>query len=182
MNFAVVDIETTGGKPMDNRIMEIGIILIDGDVIVEKYHSLVDPGQPITPFVKNLTGITDEMVEGKPQFKDIAEDVFELLNGRIFVAHNVQFDCKFMIEELKRCAIKFNPPRLCTVKLSRRVFPGFSSYSLHNLTQSLELLDFHHHRALDDALACANILKLALKKVGENGVMKEVKNLKKVKV
>lgn len=157
--------------------MEVGIVLMDGSDIVDTYHALVDPGHPITPFVRELTGISDEMVQGQPQFASIAEHVAELLDDRIFVAHNVQFDCKFLTTELKRCCIKFNPPRLCTVKLSRRVFPGQPSYSLHKLTESLGLPDFNHHRALDDTMAAAEILKLALAKVGEEGVLKYVVNL-----
>ena len=156
--------------------MEVGIVLMDGPEVVGTYHSLVDPGQPITPFVRELTGITDEMVNGQPQFGAIAEQVADLLNDRIFVAHNVQFDCKFMTLELKRCCIKFNPPRLCTVKLSRRVFPGMPSYSLHKLAESLGLPDFNHHRALDDTMAAAGILRLAMEKVGEAGVLKFVAN------
>ena len=181
LKFAVVDIETTGGHKDDNRIMEVGIALMDGSEVVGTYHSLVDPGQPITPFVRELKGINDEMVVGQPQFGAIAEQVASLLEDRIFVAHNVQFDCKFITAELKRCCIKFNPPRLCTVKLSRRVFPGQPCYSLHKLTESLGLPDFHHHRALDDTMAAAEILKLALDKVGEAGVMKNVVNLSSAK-
>jgi DNA polymerase-3 subunit epsilon len=181
LKFAVVDLETTGGHKELNRIMEIGIALMDGSDIVDTYHALVDPGHPITPFVRELTGISDEMVQGQPQFSSIAEHVAELLENRIFVAHNVQFDCKFLTTELKRCCIKFNPPRLCTVKLSRRVFPGQPSYSLHKLTESLGLPDFNHHRALDDTMAAAEILKLALAKVGEDGVLKYVVNQKKNK-
>ena len=156
--------------------MEVGIVLMDGPEVVGTYHSLVDPGQPITPFVRELTGITDEMVNGQPQFGAIAEQVAGLLEGRIFVAHNVQFDCQFMTSELKRCCVKFNPPRLCTVKLSRRVFPGMPSYSLHKLTEALGLPDFNHHRALDDTMAAAGILRLAMEKVGEAGVLKYVVN------
>lgn len=181
LKFAVVDLETTGGHKDLNRIMEVGIVLMDGPDIVDTYHALVDPGHPITPFVRELTGISDEMVQGQPQFASIAEHVAELMDDRIFVAHNVQFDCKFMTTELKRCCIKFNPPRLCTVKLSRRVFPGLPSYSLHKLTESLGLPDFNHHRALDDTMAAAEILKLALAKVGEEGVLKYVVNQKKNK-
>ena len=181
MRFAVVDVETTGGSGELNRITEVGIVLLDDTEVVKTFHTLVDPGTTISPFVQKLTGITDEMVQGKPQFGAIAEEVAELLRDRIFVAHNVQFDCKFMTTELKRCCIKFNPPRLCTVKLSRRVFPGMPSYSLHKLTESLGLPDFNHHRALDDTMAAAEILKLALEKVGEAGVLKYVVNLSTAK-
>lgn len=176
MRFAVVDVESTGGAGEMNRITEVGIALVDDTEIVETFHTLVDPGAPISPFVQKLTGITDEMVQGAPQFQKIAEKVDELLRDRIFVAHNVQFDLKMMRTELKRCCISFDPPRLCTVKLARRVFPGFPSYSLHNLTESLGLSDFHHHRAMDDTLACAEILKLAYNKVGPEKILKEVKN------
>lgn len=134
---------------------------------------------PIQPFVQRLTGITDEMVQGKPQFSSVAETMRELLQDRIFVAHNVQFDSRFMTAEMKRCCIKFDPPRLCTVKLSRRFFPGLPSYSLHNLTRSLELPEFNHHRALADAMAAAEILKLVYEKIGPEKLLKEVKNMPK---
>lgn len=179
MKFAVVDVETTGGAGELNRITEVGIVLLDDFEIVGTFHTLVDPGTPITPFVVNLTGITDEMVQGQPQFSEVAEHVAELLRDRIFVAHNVQFDLKMIRTELKRSCITFEPPRLCTVKLARHVFPGFPSYSLHNLTESLGLPDFNHHRALDDTMAAAEILKLAMGKVGAEGIRKEIKNILK---
>lgn len=179
MKFAVVDLETTGGKPSDGRITEIGIALMDDARVVETYQALVDPGMPIQPFVQKLTGITDEMVQGKPQFSAVAETVVDKLQDRILVAHNVQFDSRFLIAELKRCCIKYDPPKLCTVKLARKFFPGQSSYSLRNLVLSLGLPDFNHHRALDDCLAAAEILKMVLEKVGEPALMKEVKNLPK---
>lgn len=179
MKFAVVDIETTGGPGAENRIMEIGIVLLDGDQVVDTYQSLIDPGTSITPFVQKLTGISDDMVSGKPQFQALAEEIAQLLEGRIFVAHNVQFDCRFVAAELKRCCIKYDPARICTVKLSRKFFPGLPSYSLHNLIESLELPDFNHHRALDDAMASAEILKLCLQKFGDEKVRKEIKNISK---
>ena len=152
---------------------------MDDTCVVDTFQTLVDPGMPIQPFVQRLTGITDEMVHGKPQFSSVAETMRELLQDRIFVAHNVQFDSRFMTAEMKRCCIKFDPPRLCTVKLSRRFFPGLPSYSLHNLTQSLELPEFNHHRALADAMAAAEILKLVYEKIGPEKLLKEVKNMPK---
>ena len=149
--------------------LKVLVLLLDGTEPVGEYHTLVDPGVPITPFVKNLTGITDEMVSGQPQFGKVAEHIAELLDGRIFVAHNVLFDSKVIRTEMKRCCIAFDPPRL----------PGFTSYSLHNLTESLGLPDFNHHRAMADTLACAEILKLAYNKIGPEKLRKEVKNLKR---
>lgn len=177
MRFAVVDLETTGGQPKNDRIIEIGIVLIDGNEVVQKFESLVYPGRDIPPFVQNLTGISPEMVESAPPFMDIAEKVYELLSGRIFVAHNAPFDFGFLKVELGRACCKWDPPRLCTVKLARKVFPGFPSYSLHSLILSLGIQDFKHHRALGDAIAASEILKLAMSKVGENGISKEIKNL-----
>lgn len=179
MRFAVVDLETTGGTPENGRITEIGIVLLDDFEVVGTYQTLLDPGMPIQPFVQKLTGITDEMVCGKPQFSAVAEEVAELIKGRVFVAHNVQFDCKFLRAELRRCCIKVDPPRLCTVKLTRRFFPGQGSYSLHNLIMSLQLPDFNHHRALADAMAAAELLKLCLQKAGPDKIKKEVKNITK---
>ena len=96
MKFAVVDLETTGGTPESGRITEIGIVLLDDCEVVGTFSALVDPGMPIQPFVQGLTGITDEMVQGKPQFSAVAEQVAELLKDRIFVAHNVQYDIRFI--------------------------------------------------------------------------------------
>lgn len=182
MRFAIVDLETTGGQPKNDRIIEIGIVLMDGTEIVQTYESLVYPGRFIPPFVQSLTGIHSEMVESAPPFMDVAETVYELLEGRIFVAHNAPFDFGFLKVELARACCKWDPPRLCTVKLARKVFPGFPSYSLHSLIQSLGCSDFKHHRALGDAIAAAEILKLAINKVGENGITKEIKNLSASKV
>ncbi|PWJ63754.1 MULTISPECIES: PolC-type DNA polymerase III [unclassified Fibrobacter] len=179
MKFAVVDLETTGGTPENGRITEVGIVLLDDFEVVRTYQTLLDPGMPIQPFVVKLTGITDEMVSGQPQFNDVAEEIAEMIKGRIFVAHNVQFDCRFLRSELRRACVKMDPPRLCTVKLSRKFFPGLPSYSLHNLIESLELPDFHHHRALDDAMAAAEILKLCLQKAGPEKIRKEIKNITK---
>ncbi len=181
MKFAVVDLETTGGTPENGRITEVGIVLLDDFEVVGTYQKLLDPGMPIQPFVVKLTGITDEMVSGQPQFNDVAEEIAELIQDRIFVAHNVQFDCKFLCAEMRRACIKLNPPRLCTVKLSRKFFPGFPSYSLHNLIESLELPDFNHHRALADAMAAAEILKLCLQKAGPEKLRKEIRNIPKGK-
>ena len=179
MKFAVVDLETTGGTPENGRITEVGIVLLDDCEVVKIYQKLLDPGMPIQPFVQKLTGITDQMVAGQPQFDSVAEEIAELVQGRIFVAHNVQFDSKFLRAELRRACIKIDPPRLCTVKLSRKFFPGLPSDSLHNLIGSLELPDFNHHRALADAMAAAEILKLCLQKFGSEKVRKEIKNISK---
>lgn len=172
MNFAIVDCEATSGAKATNRIIEIGIVLMDGTEVVDTYQSLIDPGIPVPPFVENLTGIKTSMLAHQPQFKDVAETVFEKLGGRVFVAHNVTFDYNLVKTELARTANKLELPRLCTLKMSRKVFPGLKFYNLGAVSEYLGVPDFSHHRALDDAKACAEILRHALEKVGEDGIRK----------
>lgn len=174
MDFAVVDVEASGGIKENNRIIEIGVVLTDGKEIFETFHSLVYPGVEVSPFVEHLTGITTEMLANEPPFARIAEKVFSMLDGKIFVAHNVSFDYSLLRNELRRTANKLELPRLCTVKLSRRIFPGLASYKLDSVTNSLGIAPFTHHRALDDALAAAEILKCAIEKAGEEAVWQNV--------
>ena len=154
-HFAVVDVETTGGKPEYARIIEIGIVLVDDWKITQKFDSLVKVPVELSPFIQNLTGITPKMLYNAPEFDEIAPKVDAMLEGRIFVAHNVASDYGAVGAEIKRSGFDFSPERLCTVKLSRRVFPGLPKYSLHELSMSLGLPDFGQHRALNDAIAAA---------------------------
>src|SRR4051812_16562435 len=108
--FAVVDAETTGGR--ENRITEIGIVIHDGSKVIETFQSLVNPECGITPFVQNLTGITDRMVENAPLFKDLAQEVFNLTAGKIFVAHAVNFDYSALRNEFENCGIDFRRNRV----------------------------------------------------------------------
>ncbi len=161
LRFAVVDVETTGGKPERSRIIEIGIVLVDNWEISSQYESLVNAGEELSPFIENLTGITGKMLERAPMFEEIASKVDALLENRIFVSHNVAFDYSAVGAEMRRAGFDFSPERLCTLKLSRRVFPGQSKYSLRTLSLALGLPDFGQHRALNDALAAARLLILA---------------------
>lgn len=161
--FAVVDVETTGGKLEYARIIEIGIVLVDNWEIVEKFSSLVKVSEELSPFIVNLTGITQKMLERAPTFDEIAEKVDSLLDGRIFVAHNVASDYGAVGAELRRAGFAFSPEKLCTLKLARRAFPGLSKYSLGELCAELGLSEFRQHRALDDAIAAARLLILAEK-------------------
>ncbi len=122
--YAIVDIETTGGHASAGKITEVAIFLHDGMQITGRYETLVNPGIPIPRYIQALTGITDEMVENAPLFEDIAEHVFNLLQGQIFIAHNVNFDYSFLRHELDHCGYKLQAKKLCTVRLSRKVFPA----------------------------------------------------------
>lgn len=165
-SFAVVDVETTGGKPERSRIIEIGIVHVDGWKISRKFESLVQPGEELSPFIEGLTGITGKMLRNAPTFDSIASEVESFLAGRIFVSHNVAFDYAAVGREMRRSGLDFSPERLCTLKLSRRVFPGLAKYSLRELSLSLGLPDFGHHRALNDAEAAARLLILAKERGG----------------
>lgn len=170
LRFAVVDVETTGGKPGLARIIEIGIVLVDDWKITRRFESLVKTSAEISPFIQNLTGITPEKLLYAPTFREIARKVESLLDGRIFVAHNVASDYGAVASEMKRAGIEFSPEKLCTVKLSRKVFPGLSKYNLHDLTLSLGLPDFESHRALNDAVSAARILMLAHGRNGDDAI------------
>ncbi len=168
--FAVVDVETTGGRPGLARIIEIGIVLIDDWKVTQRFESFVKTSEELSPFIQNLTGITPRKLENAPTFDEIARKVATLLDGRIFVAHNVASDYSAVASEMKRSGLDFSPEKLCTVKLSRKVFPGLPKYSLHNLTLSLGLPDFENHRALNDAMAAARILLLAQERFGSEPI------------
>jgi DNA polymerase III subunit epsilon len=124
MLFAIVDIETTGSYADANGITEICIILHDGSRIVKEFETLVNPLQPIPRFVQSLTGITDSMVESAPEFSHLAEEVYDLLQDTIFVAHNVNFDYSFIRQQLLACGFEIDLPKLCTVRLARQISPG----------------------------------------------------------
>jgi len=147
-----VDLETTGANADCDRITEIGIVEIDGDHILE-WSTLVNPGVPIPAFIQNLTGITDEMVANAPPFEAVAQEALERLKGRLFVAHNARFDYGFLRNEFKRLGIKFSSTALCTVKLSRRLFPQHHKHNLDALIQRHNLPIDNRHRALGDAKA-----------------------------
>ena len=151
--FAIVDIETTGGNASTGSITEIAIIITDGKEIMHTYSSLVNPLQPIPLFIEKLTGISDQMVKDAPMFGQIAREVFELLQHKTFVAHNVNFDFSFIAHQLSQHGLTLQSRKLCTVRLSRKIFQDLPSYSLGNLCRSLNINIHQRHRAMGDAHA-----------------------------
>ncbi|KVV37789.1 DNA polymerase III subunit epsilon [Burkholderia ubonensis] len=145
-----VDLETTGGSSAEHRITEIGVVEI-GPLGVSTWTSLVNPGQPIPPFIQQLTGISDAMVRDAPSFASLAPALFERLDGKLFVAHNASFDRGFLRAEFERIGLAFNPDVLCTVRLSRALFPRESRHGLDALIQRHGLVPSARHRALADA-------------------------------
>ena len=153
--YAIVDIETTGGNARGSRITEIAIIIHDGKKIVERWESLVNPQKEIPPAIFALTGITNEMVSTAPIFDLISDKVLELLKDRVFVAHNVNFDYSFVRNELELSGFKWTARKLCTVRAARKIKPGLPSYSLGRLCNSLDIPLENAHRAGGDANATA---------------------------
>jgi DNA polymerase-3 subunit epsilon len=166
MEFAVVDIETTGSTPQSAGITEIAIVIHNGVEVTGKYVTLINPRHKIPPFIVNMTGISDEMVAGAPLFEEVAPQIYNLLNGRVFVAHNVSFDYSFVHYLLGRSGFQWSAPKLCTIKLSRRVFPGLEKYGLGSLTRDLGIRIEGRHRAWGDAAATAQVLTMAIEKEG----------------
>ena len=145
-----LDLETTGATATRDRITEIGIVEV-GDRGVERYSQLVNPQARIPEFIQQLTGITEDMVADAPTFDEIAGDLFDRINGKLFVAHNARFDYGFIKNEFKRIGVDFRARVLCTVKLSRALYPQESRHNLDALIARHGLVQSGRHRALADA-------------------------------
>ena len=163
MEFAIVDIETTGGAPKYGGITEIAVLIHDGENIIREYETLLNPEQPIPTYITGLTGIDNFMVRHKPTFSAIQDELWDLLNDRVFVAHNVSFDYGFIREAFLKVGKELKSPKLCTVRLSRKVYPGMKSYSLGRLCESQRIQIEARHRAMGDAKATAILFDRMIK-------------------
>ncbi|MES2419284.1 MAG: exonuclease domain-containing protein [Bacteroidota bacterium] len=182
MLYAIVDIETTGGHAANHGITEIAIHIHDGITVTERYETLVNPHQYIPTAIQSLTGITNDMVENAPTFSSIAKTIYELLQDKIFVAHNVNFDYSFVHHHLATCGYTLNVKKLCTVRLSRKLFPGLASYSLGKLCNALAIPLYNQHRAGGDTTATALLLSRLLAKDTEGIISDTLKRSSKEQV
>jgi DNA polymerase III subunit epsilon len=155
MEFAIVDIETTGGSPAGGGITEIAVVIHDGEKIIREWQSLINPQQAIPTYITGLTGIDNFMVRHSPTFQEISDELWQLLEGRVFVAHSVNFDFGFIREAFLRVGKELKSPKLCTVRLSRKVFMGLGSYSLGRICEARKIPILARHRAMGDAMATA---------------------------
>jgi len=162
--YAILDIETTGGKYNEEGITEIAIYRFDGHTIVDQFSSLVNPERKIQPFVVNLTGINNEMLHNAPKFYEVAKRIIEITENCIVVAHNAQFDNRILTTEFDRLGYSFERESLCTVELAQKLIPDMPSYSLGKLTRSLGIPVSNRHRAQGDAKATVELFKLLLSK------------------
>jgi DNA polymerase-3 subunit epsilon len=177
IEYAIVDIETTGGNASGSRITEIAVIIHDGNSVIDRWETLVNPQKEIPVPIFALTGINNEMVRNAPVFDDIAEKVLEMLTGRIFVAHNVNFDYSFVRHQLEEAGFKWTARKLCTVRASRKIRPGLGSYSLGNLCRSLDIPVENRHRAGGDADATAILFSRLLEWDSEGEIDNMVKKM-----
>ena len=181
-NFAVVDLETTGGHASQHRIIEIGIVWINDGEIVDTYETYVNPGVFIPPFITQLTGIKNEDVEHAPIFSDVAKEVNHWLEDRIFVAQNVNFDYSFIKKEFERLGMSFNAKRLCTSRYARSSINGLRKSNLKVLAEYFQVTNNNPHRALSDALTAAKILLSLLELDSELTIAKKLINKKLTKI
>src|SRR5690554_4729520 len=162
--YAILDIETTGGQFNQEGITEIAIYKFDGHKVVDQFISLVNPEQPIQPFVVGLTGINNEMLGNAPKFYEVAKRIIEITEDCIIVAHNAQFDNRILRMEFRRLGYDYDRKTLCTVELAKKLIPGQLSYSLGKLVRALGIPLSDRHRASGDALATVKLFKMLISK------------------
>jgi DNA polymerase-3 subunit epsilon len=166
-SFAFVDVETTGGNAVYERVIEIAVIIMEKNKVTRKWSTLVNPERNIPGMIQSITGISNRDVEYAPTFDRIASELFELLDGKVFVAHNARFDYGFIRNEFKRSGISFTAKTLCTVRLSRVLYPRFRNHNLDSIIDRHGFTCENRHRALDDTRVLTDFWHLAQKEKGE---------------
>lgn len=165
--LAIVDLETTGTRPALDRVTEIAVIEVQGFEVTGEWSTLVNPGIPLPSEIQALTGITQQMVEDAPRFADLAEALHERLAGRVFIAHNARFDYGFLRHEFERAGIRFNAKTVCSVRLSRRLYAGKGRHDLDSVIARHGIACSARHRAMGDADALWQFLRIAAREHGE---------------
>ncbi|MCM4161050.1 exonuclease [Antarcticibacterium flavum] len=171
--YAILDIETTGGKYNEEGVTEIAIYRFDGHKVTDQFISLVNPEQPIQPFVVGLTGINNEMLRNAPKFYEVAKRIVEITSDCIIVAHNAKFDHRILRLEFRRLGFDYERKTLCTVELSKKLIPDQPSYSLGKLVRALGIPLSDRHRANGDAQATVKLFKMLLAKDTTKEILKE---------
>ena len=168
--FVIFDIETTGLSAINDEITEIGAIKVIDGKVVDTYSQLINPERPIPEFITNLTGITDEMVKGKPRINEVIPSFSEFIKDSVLVAHNATFDVGFIREKMKKNGVNLSNPVLDTLELARSVFPDLKNHKLDNIAKHLGVSLENHHRAVDDAEATKDIFLKILSLLEEKGI------------
>jgi DNA polymerase-3 subunit epsilon len=168
--FVVVDLETTGGSAMFDRVLEVAAIRFENGAVRGRLERLVEPGVPIPPIVTRITGINAALVRGKPSFDSVLPDLRRLVDGAVVVAHNASFDCNFLHNAFRRSGLDWQGDRLCTLRLARRLIPGLHSYKLDSLCAFLGFPFVQRHRAGPDAEATLSLLQRLLDEALRRGI------------
>ncbi len=158
LSFVAVDTETTGLSSERDRIIEIGMVRVEDGEVVDRYSSLVDPGVALPAVITEITGISSDELRGAPRFDEIADEISARLEGAVFVAHNVEFDHRFLSSEFSRIGRTIPKDRLCTVELSRALYPDARGHSLGAIIERFGFTAKRRHRASDDAEVLVELL------------------------
>ncbi|WP_124981401.1 exonuclease domain-containing protein [Nonlabens xiamenensis] len=181
--YAILDVESTGGKYNEEGITEIAIYRFDGHEVVDQFASLINPERPIQPFVVKLTGISNKMLVKAPKFYEVAKRILEIMDGAILVAHNAAFDFRMLRLEFDRLGYDFSKQSLCTVELAEKLLPEETTYNLGKLCKSLGIPIPSRHRATGDAQATVKLFKMLLNKDHAKEIIsKSLKTIERVKM
>jgi DNA polymerase III subunit epsilon len=180
LDLAIVDVETTGAASHYNRIIEIAVLRIHQGQLVEKFSTLLDPERNISPFIENLTGIRNKDLEGAPTFHKVKGRIYDLLNGAIFVAHNARFDYSFLREEFEREKINYTAKRLCTMRLSKLLFPDQRKHNLDSIIERFGIMCTDRHRASGDASVLWDFLQILKERIDGDNLKKALGKILKI--
>lgn len=178
-NLAIVDVETTGGSPVNGRIIEIGVIRVKDDTIVDAFETLVNPEMYVPPEIEMLTGIDANELEHAPTFYSIKDQVYELLQGAVFVAHNSRFDYSFIQQEFKRVGVPFSAKQLCSAKLSKLLFPTYRHHNLDSIIDRFGITCESRHRAMGDTKVVWEFLQQLTKSIDHSQLVEAIKTVSK---
>src|SRR5687768_12231845 len=176
-HYVILDLETTGTTPLHDRITEIALIRFENGIETERWQTLVNPGISIPPFISRLTGITNEMVKDAPTFEEVAHTLYGYIEGAVLAAHNVRFDHGFLKSEFRRLGAVLRQKVMCTVKLSRKLYPQHRGHGLDAIMQRHGLGTQARHRAMGDVELVVAYLEAARCEFGEARVLEAVASL-----
>jgi DNA polymerase III subunit epsilon len=171
LRFAITDIETTGSHASGNAIIEVAVIVWENNEIVDEYQTLINPEVKLPAYISTLTGITDQMLVSAPLFEDIADDLWQVLSDCVFVAHNVSFDYSFIKTAFAFVGKQWAPPKLDSIKIARKAFPGLRSYGLANVCLELNIRNEAAHRAMGDARATLTLFDKSVALLGIEDIL-----------
>ena len=170
-SITFLDLETTGATPLRDRITEIALVRFDNGVETARWQTLVNPEQPIPAFIQQLTSINNEMVATAPLFKEVSDTLLSFLEGSVLAAHNVRFDHGFIKAEFKRIGITLRQKVICTVKLSRLLYPQHKSHGLSAIMLRHNLTTISRHRAMGDVEMMLGFIESAKLELGDSAIL-----------